>query len=153
MNTTSKSSLKPPKKLPVSASAANTSQTKASAPAQDASQHKQKAVLSWNEWRAKTVTDFLAEVKEVVQGKPLFVNILPDPLLAKERFGYDFEAMAQYTDYFVIPMFSKGIPNTLVLGNNRTRLQEQTKEANRSLTSTSAAPTKHGKQSHQPNKS
>jgi hypothetical protein len=69
-----------------------------------------KSGLSWNEWRAKTVTDFLAEVKEVVQGKPLFVNCLPDPLMGKERFGYDFEAMAQYTDYFVIPMFSKAYP-------------------------------------------
>jgi hypothetical protein len=30
--------------------------------------------------------------------------------MAKERFGYDFEALAQYADYFVIPMFSKGYP-------------------------------------------
>jgi len=74
-------------------------------------EQQRKSGLSWVEWRAKTVTDFLAEVKEVVQGKPLFVNILPDPLLAKERFGYDFEAMAQYTDYFVIPMFSKAYPS------------------------------------------
>jgi hypothetical protein len=66
--------------------------------------------LSWNEWRTQTVTDFLAEVKEVVQGKPLFVNCLPDPLLGEIRFGYDFEAMADYADYFVIPMFSKAYP-------------------------------------------
>jgi hypothetical protein len=26
------------------------------------------------------------------------------------RFGYDFEAMAEYADYFVIPMFSKAYP-------------------------------------------
>ncbi len=69
-----------------------------------------KSGLSWVEWRAKTVTDFLAEVKEIVSGKPLFVNLLPDPLMGKVRFGYDFEAMAQYTDYFVIPMFSKSYP-------------------------------------------
>jgi hypothetical protein len=31
-------------------------------------------------------------------------------LLGKARFGYDFDAMAQYADYFVIPMFSKAYP-------------------------------------------
>ena len=66
--------------------------------------------LSWIEWRAKTVTEFLSEVRDTVKNKPLFVNCLPDPLLGKMRFGYDFEAMAQYADYFVIPMFSKAYP-------------------------------------------
>ncbi|MCW4017204.1 MAG: hypothetical protein NWF00_00740 [Candidatus Bathyarchaeota archaeon] len=69
-----------------------------------------KSGLSWVDWRAKTVTDFLAEVKEIVPDKPLYVNILPDPLLGRTRFGYDFDAMADYTDYFVIPMFSKAYP-------------------------------------------
>ncbi len=73
-------------------------------------EQQRKSGLSWVDWRAKTVTDFLAEVKEVVSGKPLFVNCLPDPLLGKERFGYDFDAMADYADYFVIPMFSKAYP-------------------------------------------
>jgi hypothetical protein len=66
--------------------------------------------LNWVDWRAKTVTEFLKEVRDVVKNKPLFVNCLPDPLLGKVRFGYDFEAMAQYADYFVIPMFSKAYP-------------------------------------------
>ena len=67
--------------------------------------------LSWIEWRAKTVTEFLKEVRDTVpKDKPLFVNCLPDPLLGKMRFGYDFEAMAEYADYFVIPMFSKAYP-------------------------------------------
>ncbi len=66
--------------------------------------------LNWVDWRAKTVTEFLGEVRDVVKNKPLFVNCLPDPLLGKMRFGYDFDAMAQYADYFVIPMFSKAYP-------------------------------------------
>jgi hypothetical protein len=66
--------------------------------------------LNWVEWRAKTVTEFLSEVRDTVKNKALFVNCLPDPLLGKMRFGYDFEAMAQYADYFVIPMFSKSYP-------------------------------------------
>jgi len=73
-------------------------------------EQQRKSGLKWVDWRAKTVTDFLAEVKEIVSGKPLYVNILPDPLMGKERFGYDFDAMAQYADYFVIPMFSKSYP-------------------------------------------
>ncbi len=66
--------------------------------------------LNWVDWRAKTVTAFLKEVRHIVQSKPLFVNLLPDPVLGKERFGYDFEALAEYADYFVIPMFSKSYP-------------------------------------------
>jgi hypothetical protein len=66
--------------------------------------------LNWVDWRAKTVTEFLKEVRDVVKNKPLFVNCLPDPLLGKARFGYDFEAMAEYADYFFIPMFSKAYP-------------------------------------------
>jgi hypothetical protein len=67
--------------------------------------------LNWVEWRAKTVTAFLSEVRKRVVNKPLFVNLLPDPVLGKERFGYDFTALAEYADYFVIPMFSKAYPS------------------------------------------
>jgi hypothetical protein len=66
--------------------------------------------LNWIDWRAKTVTAFLKEVRASVANKPLFVNLLPDPVLGKERFGYDFDALADYADYFVIPMFSKSYP-------------------------------------------
>ncbi len=74
-------------------------------------EQQRKSGLNWTDWRAKTVTDFLAEIKEKVPSKPLFVNCLPDPMLGKERFGYDFKAMADYTDYYVIPMFSKAYPS------------------------------------------
>jgi hypothetical protein len=67
--------------------------------------------LNWIEWRAKTVTAFLSEVRKRVVNKPLFVNLLPDPVLGRERFGYDFAALAEYADYFVIPMFSKAYPS------------------------------------------
>jgi hypothetical protein len=66
--------------------------------------------LNWIDWRAQTVTGFLKEVRKRVANKPLFVNLLPDPVLGKERFGYDFDALAEYVDYFVIPMFSKSYP-------------------------------------------
>jgi hypothetical protein len=66
--------------------------------------------LNWIEWRARTVTNFLKEVRKRVVNKSLYVNLLPDPVLGKERFGYDFDALAEYADTFVIPMFSKAYP-------------------------------------------
>ena len=66
--------------------------------------------LNWVDWRAQTVTEFLKEVRKRVVNKPLFVNLLPDPALGKVRFGYDFNALAEHADYFVIPMFSKAYP-------------------------------------------
>ncbi len=74
-------------------------------------EQQRKSGLGWLDWRAKTVTEFLAEVKELVPGKPLFVNHLPDPLLGRERYGYDIAGMSDYADYFVIPMFSKAYPS------------------------------------------
>jgi hypothetical protein len=67
--------------------------------------------LNWVEWRAQTVTNFLKEARERVGKKPLFVNMLPDPVLGKERFGYDHAAMSEYADYFVVPMFSRAYPS------------------------------------------
>lgn len=63
--------------------------------------------LDWIDWRAKTVTEFVKEAKKRVGGKPLFINILPDPVLGKERFGYDYDELAKYADAFVVPMFSR----------------------------------------------
>ena len=67
--------------------------------------------LNWYDWRAKTVTEFLGEVRNTIGSKPLYVNLLPDPVLGRERFGYDFDALAEYADFFVIPMFSKAYPS------------------------------------------
>jgi hypothetical protein len=66
--------------------------------------------LNWTEWRTQTVTSFIKEVRKRVLNKPLYVNLLPDPVLGKERFGYDFNALAEYADTFVIPMFSRAYP-------------------------------------------
>jgi hypothetical protein len=70
-----------------------------------------KSSLNWVDWRAEIVTAFLKDVKNRIGNKPLYVNLLPDPVLGKERFGYDFDALAKYADAFVIPMFSKAYPS------------------------------------------
>ncbi len=65
-----------------------------------------KSDLGWTEWRAKTITKFLAEAKSRVRGT-FAVEMFPDPLLAKERFGIDFEAVAGLVDYFHVPLSSR----------------------------------------------
>jgi hypothetical protein len=66
----------------------------------------QKSGLDWTEWRAKTVTEFLTEARTLVKGT-FAVEMFPDPLMAKERFGIDFEAIAELVDYFHVPLSSR----------------------------------------------
>ena len=59
--------------------------------------------LDWFEWRSKIVTDFVKRAKQLT--KRIFaVEIWPDPVLAKERFGLDFNALARYIDFFHVPL-------------------------------------------------
>lgn len=60
----------------------------------------------WTQWRAETITTFLADAKARSKGT-FAVEMFPDPVLAKERFGIDFEAIAKLVDYFHIPLSSR----------------------------------------------
>ena len=62
--------------------------------------------LNWTNWRAQTVTSFLRQAKAPVKGT-FAVEMFPDPVLAKERFGIDFEAIAELVDYFHVPLSSR----------------------------------------------
>jgi hypothetical protein len=62
--------------------------------------------LNWTEWRAQAVTDFLSEAKSLVKGV-FAVEMFPDPVLAKERFGIDFERIAELVDYFHVPLSAR----------------------------------------------
>jgi hypothetical protein len=62
--------------------------------------------LNWIEWRAQTITAFLKEAKAMVKGT-FAVEMYPDPLMAKERFGIDFDAIAELVDYFHVPLSSR----------------------------------------------
>lgn len=66
----------------------------------------QKSGLNWTEWRAKTITNFLKEAKTHTKGT-FAVEMFPDPVLAKERFGIDFDAIAELVDYFHVPLSSR----------------------------------------------
>jgi hypothetical protein len=62
--------------------------------------------LNWTQWRAQTVTKFVADAKEAAKGE-FAVEMFPDPVLAKERFGVDFEQIAELVDYFHVPLSSR----------------------------------------------
>ena len=61
--------------------------------------------LDWHEWRAQTVTDFIERAKKLVK-QPFGIEIWPDPVLAYERFGLDFKALAKHVDFFHVPLSS-----------------------------------------------
>ena len=65
-----------------------------------------KSGLKWTEWRSQTITDFLKDAKVLVKGT-FAVEMYPDPVLSKERFGIDFEAIADLVDYFHVPLSSR----------------------------------------------
>jgi hypothetical protein len=65
-----------------------------------------KSGLNWTQWRAKAITKFLADSKSCAKGT-FAVEMFPDPVLAKERFGIDFDAIAEIADYFHVPLSSR----------------------------------------------
>ena len=65
-----------------------------------------KSGLNWTNWRAQTITSFLKEAKTRVKGT-FAVEMFPDPLMAKERFGIDFDAIADLVDYFHVPLSAR----------------------------------------------
>ena len=69
-------------------------------------EHWKQSGLNWTEWRAQTVTKFLQEAKAKVKGT-FAVEIYPDPVLAKERFGLDLKAIGELVDYFHVPLSSR----------------------------------------------
>jgi hypothetical protein len=62
--------------------------------------------LNWTQWRAQTVTKFLQEAKARVKGT-FAVEIYPDPVLAKERYGLDLSAIADLVNYFHVPLSAR----------------------------------------------
>ncbi len=70
--------------------------------------------LSWSEWRAKTVTDLVAEASKLVKdhNKGFSVTILPDPCFGKERYGEDFRALAKHVDFFLVPIYDMAYSTT-----------------------------------------
>jgi uncharacterized lipoprotein YddW (UPF0748 family) len=63
--------------------------------------------LKWTDWRSKVVTNFVAEASKIVKEnhKSFSVTLLPDPCFGKERYGEDFHSLAEYVDFFIVPIY------------------------------------------------
>jgi len=61
---------------------------------------------SWTAWRAAVITDFVAEARERVPGR-LYLTLYPDPYPGHlyERAGLDLDALSEYVDEFVVPLY------------------------------------------------
>ena len=66
----------------------------------------EKSGLNWVEWRRKVVTDYIAQIRDVVK-KDLVLSLQPDPVSSLERYGVDFDDAAKYADNLNVVMFSK----------------------------------------------
>ncbi len=60
----------------------------------------------WNAWRASVITAFVADASERIPGKT-YLTLYPDPYPGHlfERAGLDIDALAEYVDEFVVPLY------------------------------------------------
>ena len=68
---------------------------------------KEKSGLNWTQWRAQTITAVSQRSQNSHVKGTFAVEMFPDPVLAKERFGIDFNAIAELVDYFHVPLSSR----------------------------------------------
>jgi hypothetical protein len=64
-------------------------------------------------WRADVITDFVGTVREHVPGD-LYLTVYPDPYPGHlyERSGLDLDALAEYVDEFVVPIYDMAYTTT-----------------------------------------
>jgi hypothetical protein len=67
----------------------------------------------WYAWRADVITAFVREARERVPGK-LYLTLYPDPYPGHvyERAGLDLDALAEYVDEFVVPLYDMAYETT-----------------------------------------
>ncbi|WP_380678106.1 hypothetical protein [Salinigranum sp. GCM10025319] len=60
----------------------------------------------WFDWRASVITEFVADASERIPGR-CYLTLYPDPYPGHlyERAGLDIEALAEYVDEFVVPLY------------------------------------------------
>ncbi|MFB6152334.1 MAG: hypothetical protein ABEJ40_11070 [Haloarculaceae archaeon] len=67
----------------------------------------------WYEWRAGVIEEFVAEARERVPGD-LYLTVYPDPYPGHvyRRSGLDLDALADYVDEFVVPLYDTAYGTT-----------------------------------------
>jgi len=67
----------------------------------------------WKAWRTNVVTEFVAEARERVPGR-MYMTLYPDPYPGhlEERSGIDVDALSEYVDEFVVPIYDMAYETT-----------------------------------------
>jgi len=67
----------------------------------------------WTDWRTSIITDFVAEARERVPGR-LYLTLYPDPYPGhlEARAGVDVDALSEYVDEFVVPLYDMAYETT-----------------------------------------
>jgi hypothetical protein len=67
----------------------------------------------WYAWRADVITDFVREARRRIPGD-LYLTLYPDPYPGHvyERAGLDIEALTEYVDEFVVPLYDMAYSTT-----------------------------------------
>ena len=68
---------------------------------------------TWDDWRAGTITEFVAEAADRVPGRT-YLALYPDPYPGhlRERTGIDVEAVAPHVEEFVVPLYDTAYGTT-----------------------------------------
>ncbi|GGL53848.1 hypothetical protein [Halocalculus aciditolerans] len=67
----------------------------------------------WQAWRADVITEFVEEADKRIPGK-LYLTLYPDPYPGHlyERAGLDLDALSEYVDEFVVPIYDTAYGTT-----------------------------------------
>ncbi len=67
----------------------------------------------WQAWRQNVITEFVAEARERIPGK-LYLTLYPDPYPGhlEQRSGIDVDALSEYVDEFVVPIYDMAYETT-----------------------------------------
>ncbi len=67
----------------------------------------------WQQWRESVITDFVAEAREHVPGR-LYMTLYPDPYPGhlERRSGINVDALSEYVDEFVVPIYDMAYETT-----------------------------------------
>lgn len=67
----------------------------------------------WTAWRESVITEFVADARERVPGR-LYLTLYPDPYPGhlSRRSGVDVEAVEEYVDEFVVPIYDMAYSTT-----------------------------------------
>jgi hypothetical protein len=68
---------------------------------------------AWLAWRASVITEFVAQASERIPGKT-YLTLYPDPYPGhlSDRAGLDLEALDEYVDEFVVPLYDMAYETT-----------------------------------------